>query len=422
MRVQGYNIEKDVKGIHKRLEQARKAIVKQAEDGEQGWLFLPDDREMMKRVQSLVREIRRFENLLVIGIGGSDLGARALSEALTTQKTKGLRLFFAGANTDPDELSAILQQLDLKKTIVNVISKSGDTVEPMTTFFVVWDALVATVGKEDASKQIIATTDAQNGSLRKLADEEGFRTLPVAGNVGGRFSVLTDVGLFPLAAAGIDIVKILQGAKMERDTFLQTSLSENAPIQFAARQYLLAQRGHTIQVLMPYVTRLKQFGFWYRQLWAESLGKKVDINGKVVHTGPTPIAALGATDQHSQLQLYIEGPNDKTVTFIEVENFDSKLRVPKEIQRISSLAYLAKKSFQDILHAERLATATALTEADRPHGTITLDRISPASLGALVLFFELATAVSGELYMINAYDQPGVEAGKKAMKHLLTTG
>lgn len=407
------------KKLASRLERAKAAVIMQAEDGEQGWFFLPDDREMVKRVYAVVGAFSHCTDLLVIGIGGSDLGARALSKALVNEKTEGMKLHFAGANTDPDELAAILSRLDLKKTAVNIISKSGDTVEPMTTFLIVREALRKAVGSRYAS-QIVATTDPRSGSLRALAEKEGYVTLPVAGNVGGRFSVLTDVGLFPLAAAGIDVRSILKGAKSQRDAFVAEKASNNGASLFAASQYLYAGEGKRIQVLMPYSEQLREVGFWYRQLWAESLGKKMNRKGETVHTGPTPVAALGATDQHSQIQLYTEGPNDKTITFIEVDSFMNDARVPSQAKEVDSLAYLAGVPLSKIIHAEREATATALIVSDRPNATIHLSRISPESMGALVMFFELATGISGELYDINAYDQPGVEAGKKAMKKILS--
>ncbi|MFA5935276.1 MAG: glucose-6-phosphate isomerase [Patescibacteria group bacterium] len=412
---------KALKTLNARLARAKEAVIEQAESGTQGWLFLPDDREMVSRIKNLVAKTRGFSDLLVIGIGGSDLGARALSKALTTQKTKGLRLHFAGANTDPDELTTILRELDLKRTLVNVISKSGDTVEPMATFLIVKEALAKAVGKGNVGKHIVATTDQNAGSLRELAERESFYTLPVAGNIGGRFSVLTDVGLFPLAAAGIDIVALLKGARVERDTFVRDSADRYQGARYAALQYLMAEKyDRRIQILMPYAERLREFGFWYRQLWAESLGKRLNKKGKVVHVGPTPIAALGATDQHSQIQLYVEGPQDKTVTFIEVDHFDTDLRVPTAAKTIPSLAYLSGVSMQRVIHAEREATARALTDAKRPNATIHLDRISPESMGSLVMFFQIVTGLSGELYDIDAYDQPGVEGGKRAMRKILS--
>lgn len=392
-----------LRGLRAKLKTAKKTILDQAESGEQGWLMLPEDTVMVKRILAMAKDVSSFTTCLVIGIGGSDLGTRAVYSALGSGKG-AMALRFAGANTDPDELHAVLETLDLKKTLVNIISKSGDTIEPMATFLVVREALKKAVGK-NYSRHVVATTDERTGTLREMADREGFRTLPVPSNVGGRFSVLCDVSLFPLACAGIDIRGLLKGASAQRAEWTSAE-------RFAALQYLAyAKRDRRIHVLMPYSERLREFGFWYRQLWAESLGK----DGK----GPTPVAAIGATDQHSQIQLYNDGPDDKTVTFIEVEAFDHDLRIPKDAHAPKKLRALGGLSFERIIHAEREATAIALTANTRANGTIRLRNVSCEGLGALIMFFEIATAVSGVLYGINAYDQPGVEAGKKAMHKLL---
>jgi glucose-6-phosphate isomerase len=400
------------------LSQAKDAVLELAKNNEQGWLKSPDDQAMLKRIQAMAREKKFVKNCLVIGIGGSDLATRALYQALG-DPNKGVKLYFAGSNTDPDELFKILKSLDLRQTLINVVSKSGNTIEPMLSFFTVLAALKRAVGKNYA-RHIVVTTDAKNGALRELADKYQWSALPVPANIGGRFSALTDVSLFPLALARIDIKRLLAGAKRQRDEFAKTAVSHNAPALFAALQYLAyTVHGQKIQVLMPYAHQLNQFGFWYRQLWAESLGKRVDRNNRVVKIGPTPIAALGATDQHSQIQLYNEGPHDKTVTFIEIEKFAHDLSAPDTLQEIPGLAYLAGKKFSQIIQAERLATARALNQNTRPNGTIALARVDEEHLGELIMFFELATALSGELYGINTYDQPGVEAGKHAMHDLL---
>ncbi|MFH1078519.1 MAG: glucose-6-phosphate isomerase [Patescibacteria group bacterium] len=404
--------------LGRRMEQAKRAVVDLDTSGAQGWMSLPDDGEMVRRVMALAREKRDFETCLVIGIGGSDLGARCLDMAI---HGSGMDLVFAGANTDPDELHRILKTLDLKKTLVNVISKSGDTIEPMATFFIVRDALLRAVGAKRHAEHVVATTDAVSGSLRDLAAKEGYTTLPVPGNVGGRFSVLSDVGLFPLACAGVDIKRLLQGARQERERFVREPVSTNGSSLFAALNHLAyVKRGQRLQVLMPYAESLRGFGFWFRQLWAESLGKRVDRKGKVIHVGPTPIAALGATDQHSQIQLYNEGPDDKTVTFIRVEEFRHSVRVPASIKEIGPLAFLAGMPLERILHAEEQGTAAALTAAKRPNGVIRVPAITPEVMGGLIMFFEIATALSGELYGLDAFGQPGVEAGKMATRAILS--
>ncbi len=410
----------ELQKLHPKLTAAKKRVLDDAASKRQGWLALPDDTKMLRRIAQVVKDFSDFQTLLVIGIGGSDLGTRAIYQALGSSR-KGMKLVFAGANTDPDELQGILSNLDWSTTLINIISKSGDTIEPMATFLVVYAELKKKLGAA-AAGHIIATTDAEKGTLRDMAQREGFRTLPVPSNVGGRFSVLSDVSLFPLACAGIRVQDLLAGARDERDTFLHSKTAGSAPEAFAALQFLAATtRDQPIQVLMPYASSLREFGFWYRQLWAESLGKKTDRNGKIVHTGPTPIAALGATDQHSQIQLYNEGPFDKTVTFIEIETFRSKLSVPRDAKNWPTLAELSGISFETIIHAERSATAESLRANHRPNGTIFLPTLNEKTLGALILFFELATAISGELYEIDAYNQPGVEVGKKLMKEAIST-
>jgi glucose-6-phosphate isomerase len=209
------------------------------------------------------------------------------------------------------------------------------------------------------------------------------------------------------------------GARQQREAFQKNSIGGDA-VQFAALHVLaMLMQQRFIHVLMPYSSKLESIGKWYRQLWAESLGKKFDIFGKVQHTGPTPIAALGATDQHSQIQLYMEGPQDKVITFIEISHFQTKQKLPKAIRAFPALSFLAGRDLSEVIHAERLATAKALSEAERPNGTILLGEINPASIGALILFFEIATGIAGDLLDVNPYDQPGVEAGKKAMYAIL---
>ena len=317
----------------------------------QGWLGSPDDAESLAEIQRLAKAKRRFTTCLVIGIGGSDLGTRAAWHAIQS-RTGGMRLEYAGGNTDPDGLEDTLARIDWKKTLVNIISKSGDTLEPMATFFVVREMLKKKVGRAFAD-HIVATTDASHGALRDLAIREGLCNARHPKKIGGRFSVLTSVGLFPLCCAGTDVKAMLRGAREIRDAFITQSPSMNDAIRFGAFHAIGdAHDGRNIHILMPYSERLRLFATWYRQLWAESLGK----DGR----GPTPIAALGATDQHSQLQLYADGPEDKIVTFIEVERFDSARRVPSTV--FPSLNYARRKTFESIIHAERAATAHVLAE------------------------------------------------------------
>ncbi|MDQ7814801.1 MAG: glucose-6-phosphate isomerase [Patescibacteria group bacterium] len=402
-----------------RLNKARKELEKEWKTEQQGWLGCPDSTEDIKAIKAAVKKCAGFKTCLVLGIGGSDLGARAAYQALKP-KNSAKNLIFAGANTDPDELAGVLDKLDLKTTLVDIISKSGNTIEPMATFLIVRELMMKRLGKENFASQIIATTDRSSGALRELADKEGYLTLSVPENIGGRFSVLTPVGLFPLAFAGIDISKMLAGAKDFREGFFREKPENNPAAQFALLQYLAdTERRQNIHVLMPYAQALSGMSSWYRQIWAESLGKKHSVDGETVHVGSTPIAALGATDQHSQIQLYNEGPNNKTVTFIEIGKFAHDYKIPLSAKMIKPLAYVAGKTLQQIIKAERQATAASLADSKRPNSTIHIPEISAGTIGGLFMFFEIATALAGKLYGINPYDQPGVEAGKQAMEKIL---
>lgn len=395
-----------------RLNRAHKAIRKLHETKAQGFMRLPYEQASVKNIMRLSASTRRdFKSLLVIGIGGSDLGGRMLVEALAG---KGMPVTFVG-NPDPQTLSRLLRETNWRTTAVNVISKSGTTLETSAIFMAVREALIKNAGPRNFHKHIIATTDPDKGTLLAIARREGYAILPHPKNVGGRFAVLSSVGLFPAACAGVDVKRLLAGARtIEKDE--RDRKHRSLPAVFAAHHALASQkRGNNIHVLMPYADRLRSFGFWYRQIWAESLGK---IKGDV-SVGPTPIASLGSVDQHSQLQLYQDGPNDKIVTFIEVDDFGADVRLRNAWKDRHELAYIHGKTFTEIMHAERYGTAEALKKQQRPNGTLRIPRITPESVGALVMMYEIATAYMGELLGVNAYDQPGVEAGKKIAKAML---
>ncbi len=361
----------------------------------------------------------RFDNVLVLGIGGSALGAQALSEALLKpywnlldkeKRDNFPRIFFLD-NIDPDQITALLDILDLKKTLVNVITKSGSTAETMSQFMIIKDRLYELLG-DDYRKNIVATTDKQSGILRQLANEEGYKTFVVPDDVGGRFSVFSAVGLVPLALVGLDIDEIIRGIKIMDLTLKNTDIYKNIAAQNALIHYLMdKQKGKYISVMMPYSSRLKYISDWYVQLWAESLGKEFDKAGNKVNNGPTPIKALGATDQHSQIQLYNEGKNDKVITFIRVDEFDSELNIPN-IFEYTGLNYLGGKSINRLINAEADSTAVALCDYNRPNLTIHLPKINEYYLAQLLYMFEIETAIIGELYNIDAFNQPGVEQAK----------
>jgi glucose-6-phosphate isomerase len=401
------------------LETVRKSLLKQWKAGQVGFLDIPELKEDVESAVRMANSVRRkFKTLVVVGIGGSDLGARALIKALYSE-ARGMKVVFLGANTDPDEITLALKNIDWTKTAINVISKSGDTIEPMSTFLILRDRLIREVGVKDHAKHVIATTDRVKGTLRTISEREGYRTLPVPDKIGGRYSALTPVGLFPAACAGLDVSGLISGAKQVRDRFVKESVEESMPLMFAGLQHDAYFRGGRITVLMPYAECLREFGFWFRQLWAESLGKKHDRAGLMMRVGFTPVAALGATDQHSQIQLYNEGPADKTVTFIEVEKFSSDITVPEGYPDLDGVAYMSGHKMSGIIHAEREATARSLSKSGRPNATIFMPEVSAETVGGLMMGFMIATAAAAELLEVNAYDQPGVEEGKRAMYALL---
>ncbi len=361
----------------------------------------------------------RFDTFVNVGIGGSALGAQALFLALChpfhNVKTgrDGMRLFFAD-NIDPDTMAGLLEVCDPRTTLFNVITKSGSTAETMGTFLIVKDMLERTVGASWRD-HLVFTTDPQKGDLRAIAESDKIASFPVPQGVGGRFSVMTPVGLLPAACAGIDIRGLLDGAA-EMDARLSSSdVMDNPAYLFSVYQYLLDREGgKRISVMMPYSSRLYGLADWFRQLWAESLGKRKNLDGDDVFAGPTPVKALGVTDQHSQVQLYVEGPFDKSFTLLRVEKFGQELPMKSAFKEKASLAYLGGRTMAELMDAEFMGTVYALTTNGRPNMTITFPEISPRTIGQFMYAFEVSTLFSGGLYRIDPLDQPGVEWGKIA--------
>lgn len=384
------------------------------------WMNLGYNEETVWYVKEFASMVEgRFDNILVLGIGGSALGGLAVTEALlkpywnllTPEQRNGLPRIFFLDNIDPDTMNGLLDILDLKKTLVNVITKSGSTAETMSQYMIIKDRLEKELG-DNYRRNIVATTDKKMGVLRQLADQEGYKTFVVPDDVGGRFSVFSAVGLVPFALVGLDIDQIMNGIKDMDLALKNTDIHQNIAAQSALIQYLLdTEKGKNISVMMPYSTRLKYVSDWYVQLWAESLGKEYNNNGDKVNIGPTPVKAVGATDQHSQIQLYNEGPNNKVITFIRVENFDTQLEIP-QIFEYTGIGYLGGKTINDLINAEADSTRIALADYSRPTMTISLERIDEYNIAQLLYMLEVQTAIAGELYNINTFDQPGVEQAK----------
>lgn len=408
------------------LAQKTEPLIKQLNrDGEAGktrYRDLPYQEGLVKQITRVAKDFGWCENFVVLGIGGSALGNIALQTALNPymynldeKQRTGPRLFVLD-NVDPQQMSSFLSWISerLDKTVFNVISKSGRTAETAAQFLTVCRVLEEKLGKKSLREHIIATTDLKEGTLRRIVDEFGLTSLDVPQGVGGRFSVLSAVGLLSAAICHIDISELRAGAagmdrKVSKQDFYQNPAALNAAINW---HYY--NRNKRISVMMPYSFALKDFADWYRQLWAESLGKEKGIDGRVVSIGPTPVKALGATDQHSQIQLYREGPNDKLFTFLSVENFGTDLQTGPAPAVAPELRYLADKKMSELLNNEKIATEYALVASRRPCITVVFEKICPYTVGQFIYLFETSVSIAGMLFGVDVYDQPAVELGKEA--------
>ena len=402
----GVEWERELVAATPRLEEARQALLTRQNDPAAmlGWVHLPESDP--GEITAYARANAWVHDVLVLGIGGSSLGAKALAAALVGA---GAKLHFVD-NVEPEPVAALFDSLNPETTLVNVISKSGTTAETMAAFLLALDWLRRGLG-EEWKRHVVVTTDAKKGVLRPFAEKHGLASFVIPADVGGRFSVFSPVGLLPLALAGVDLDGLLAGAA-EANASANAEVSENLPAQTALAQYLAWRKGQRISVLMPYSSRLALLPAWFVQLHAESLGKAYDRSGSRVHVGPTPLGAVGATDQHSQVQLFREGPFDKLVVFIRHRQADRDLRLPGE-EGLEELSYLFDKSLFGLLAAEAAATAHALAAARRPNYTIFLERLDAFHLGWLLQHLMWQTAYLGELFNVNAFDQPGVELGKQ---------
>lgn len=416
-----------------RCAEAVRAFRARVEAGELGFPNLPDDRATARAIAEFADDLRpELDHVCVVGIGGSALGAYALDVAMRgphpVQTAPGAPNGRPRAarpqlvvldNVDPGFVAAALERMNPRRTAVCVIAKSGSTAESLATFLIVREWLVAALGRRNRER-IIAVTDPKKGDLLAIAKAEKYPLFFVPPNVGGRFTVLSPVGLLPAALIGLDLGKLLRGARDANAACWSEKLDANPALTSAAVHHALdTRRAKKIEVVYAYSSFLWGAAFWYRQLWAESLGKRVNRKGEVVETGQTPVAALGVTDQHSQSQLYMEGPRDKMITFWEVEKPRAELRIPRDFAQYDSCGYLGGKTLGQLFRAELRATEAALTQAGRPNCRWTLPRVDEYTVGAFFQTLEFQTAFAGELYGVDAFDQPGVELGKKMTYGLL---
>lgn len=393
-----------------------------------GWTELPyNQSEIVADIVKTAAEVRKkFKYFVVLGIGGSALGPIMAFNALKhlhynelPDAKRGGPKFYVEDNVDPVRMEALLDVIEPEKTCFNVISKSGATSETMTQYLIISDILKKKgVNLPD---NMIFTTDASRGNLIKIDQSFGgkFKKYVLPDGVGGRFSELCPVGLLPAAVLGIDIAAMLEGAAYMDKLCSKPSIAENPALACAALQYITMKDGKNINVLMPYSDNLKLMADWYCQLWAESLGKAESYAGKVVNAGTTPVKSLGVTDQHSQVQLYIEGPYDKVITFISVAKYGCEMPIAHGCEDIPDVGFLGGHTMQELIQAENKATAYALMRAGRMNYTINMPEVNEFTLGQLMYLLELQTAYTGALLDINTFNQPGVENGKKATFALL---
>ncbi len=401
-----------------RFRAAHAVVVATAATGVYGYRELEAQRAERARVIDFARSVRgTHDDVVVLGIGGSSLGAVALRTALlppawnarTAGQRGGRPRLHVLDNVDPRTIAGVLSVVSLPRTIFVVISKSGGTIETLAQYLVVRERL-AQAGL-DAARHLVFVTDPARGALRTIAGRDGIPAFDVPANVGGRFSVLSPVGTLPAALCGIDVEALCAGAMVMRDATLGAELAANAAGLFATLQWRAhTHAGQGQHVMMPYSDALRDLAPWFVQLWAESLGK-CDADG--LHVGPTPIASVGATDQHSQVQLFMEGPADKTVTFVRVDSSADDVQIPRLEAGERAMAFLGGHSLGELLDIECRSTASALARAGRPSMSMTVGAADAWHLGGLMMWLMQATTIAGALYRVNPLDQPGVELGKR---------
>ncbi len=413
----------EITSLQKAIDQHFKAVYEGSGRGNDflGWTDLPSktDEDLLNKIQKAAHRFREISEVsIVIGIGGSYLGARSVIEALSPhfnllkKKQGNPVVLYAGHNISEDYLSELLQVLDEKEYTLTVISKSGTTTEPALAFRILREHLEAKYGKEESQKRIIAITDKARGALKQLADEEQYETFVVPDDVGGRYSVLTPVGLLPIAIAGFDIRKLLAGAAaMEKFAASSTKIDKNPIAAYAAVRNALYQKGKTTEIMVNYEPRLFYFTEWWKQLYGESEGKE--------NKGIFPAGVSNTTDLHSMGQYIQEGARILFETVLSVEKPNHQLTVPSDKNNLDKLNYIAGKPIHEVNHMAELGTTLAHVDGGVPNLKVSIPEINENTLGQLIYFYEMACAVSGYLLGINPFDQPGVEAYKKNMFALL---
>ncbi len=389
-------LKEKVKDIHKKIQEKRWH--------ELAFLELPkQDTSEIKKLAQKVKETS--DCFLLLGIGGSATGPRAILNALSPfHNFRNRPRIFIYDNVDPSSLNAILSLVDLKRTTVNVISKSGSTAETVASFMILWEKMEKAIG-QDAAKRFIATTDPEKGNFRKIVHDYGLMSLSIPSDIVGRYSVLSPSGLLTAEIAGIDSNELLRGAGDILEKCSKEEVWENPAYVFAALLHLMnREEGRSINVMMPYGNGLKTLSEWFCQLWAESLGK--------LGFGITPYPSIGTLDQHSQLQLWMEGPDDKVVIFIRINNYTEDFIIPDVFHEVKGINYLSGHSLSELIKSEEESTELVLANSAKPNMTIILPQIDAYHIGQLLQFLELSTTFAGFLFGVNPFNQPWIEYSK----------
>ncbi len=413
----------EIKSYQKKVDAAHIALTEKSGLGNDflGWVDIPTeiDQNLLSEISSLAANLRaKAEILVVVGIGGSYLGARAIIEALKHNfdfllPTSGKPLvLYAGQNLSEDYMADLLEVLDRHDYAINVISKSGTTTEPAVTFRIIKNHIEAKYGSEEAASRIVATTDKARGALKQLAGEEGYKTFIVPDDVGGRYSVLTPVGLFPIAMAGFNSGELVQGAAAMRKMVLsKTSIDENPAALYAAARNALYDKGKLVEIMVNYQPNLYYFTEWWKQLYGESEGKE----GK----GIFPAGVINTTDLHSMGQYIQEGERRIFETVLSVEKPKASVTIPEDESNLDKLNYISGKNLHFVNQMAEAGTTLAHIDGDVPNMQISIPEVNEYNLGQLIYFYEFACGLSGYMLGVNPFDQPGVEAYKKNMFALL---
>jgi glucose-6-phosphate isomerase len=410
----------ELQALEKEMLNSHNLIVNENGEGSDflGWRDLPLFENVVEEVREVANSIRKKTDILVvIGIGGSYLGARAVIEALSSafanldSERKNPLVLYAGENLSEDYMADLLEVLKTRDYSLCVISKSGTTTEPAIAFRILKKALEEKYGENEAKERIVAITDKEKGALRTLSNEKGYKTFEIKDSVGGRFSVLTPVGLFPIAVAGFDIEKMMQGAKEMRESLLGEKSMNNPAWQYAAVRNLLYAKGKKLDVFLSYQPTLQYLARWWQQLFGESEGK----NGK----GLFPVCLLNTTDLHSMGQYIQDGERIMFETVLQVKNASKRVEIPYDEENKDGLNYLLSHSLNQINQVALQATSKAHVSGGVAQIKISVENMNEKTIGAILYFFEYACALSAYTLKVNPFNQPGVEAYKNNMFELL---